>query len=200
MKHRCSNPTNHRYSDYGGRGIRVCERWEKFENFLADMGPRPNKTLSLDRIDNNGNYEPGNCRWATMKQQRENARGITLLTIGSETLCVKDWAQRLGINRSSLVYRLKNGWKPELAVTMQAISSHKRNLAKTHCPQGHPYSGDNLILYKTWRRCRTCFNAKEKRRHAKKVATYLDGIRTGYARGFAAATEHATKLAEALQR
>ena len=73
MKVRCLNKENHKFPDYGGRGIRICERWHSFDAFLADMGPRPPGT-SLDRIDVNGNYEPGNCRWADAKTQRANRR------------------------------------------------------------------------------------------------------------------------------
>jgi hypothetical protein len=74
MLGRCRNPKHQAYKNYGGRGITVCDRWLTFENFLADMGRRPSKELSIDRINNDGNYEPGNCRWATRKEQIANQR------------------------------------------------------------------------------------------------------------------------------
>lgn len=74
MRRRCDLPTHARYSDYGGRGIRVCNRWERFEHFIADMGPRPSDAHSIDRIKNDGDYEPGNCKWSTSKEQAANRR------------------------------------------------------------------------------------------------------------------------------
>lgn len=74
MLQRCTNPKNPGWENYGGRGIRVCDRWRKFENFLADIGPRPDPSLTLDRLDNDGNYEPGNCAWRTWKEQIGNQR------------------------------------------------------------------------------------------------------------------------------
>jgi hypothetical protein len=116
MIERCSNPKHVTWLRYGGRGITVCERWTSFENFLADMGPRPTRRHSLDRIDGDGNYEPGNCRWATASEQARNRRSARLLTIGGETLCLDDWAKRSGLPVSTIHDRIRRGWSPERAV------------------------------------------------------------------------------------
>lgn len=106
MKKRCSDPKNASWPRYGGRGIKVCERWLKFENFLTDMGVRPDGR-SIDRIDNDGHYEPGNCRWATPKQQQLNTRLAKPITFGGETLSRRDWAARLGLTLQALSARVK---------------------------------------------------------------------------------------------
>jgi hypothetical protein len=116
MLTRCQNPNYRYFHRYGGRGIAVCERWLVFSNFLADMGPRPPGT-TIDRIDPDGNYEPGNCRWSPWSEQRRNRdQGLRLATMNGETMCLTDWAARLGVSRSALVARLDNGMPTEIAL------------------------------------------------------------------------------------
>lgn len=125
MKSRCLNPNVEAYAIYGGRGITVCERWvEKFQNFLADMGHAPDG-MSLDRINNNGNYEPGNCRWATRTEQNRNSSHNHLVTAFGETKCVSEWRNdpRFKASRGSFQWRLKRGWDPELAMTTPSMAA-----------------------------------------------------------------------------
>lgn len=125
LRDRCENPNNKRFADYGGRGIALCDRWRNsFLEFLADMGPRPPGT-SIDRKDNDRGYEPGNCRWATRKEQQRNRRCSTLLTFRGETLSIPDWADRLGIALAALAARVRRGWTPERALT-QPIQEKRR--------------------------------------------------------------------------
>ncbi len=112
MVRRCLRPQSRYFGLYGGRGISVCSEWMRFERFSEDMGPRPSPEHSLDRINNDGNYEPGNCRWATRTQQGRNKRTNLLLTHEGETLTVTAWAERTGINRSTLAWRAKRGLDP----------------------------------------------------------------------------------------
>lgn len=116
MLDRCMNPDNRGYFRYGGRGIAVCERWKTYEHFLADMGPLPTG-YEIDRIDNDGNYEPDNCQWSTDKQQSRNRSNNRMLTFGGETMCVASWAERIGIRPSHLHSRLTLGWSIEKTLT-----------------------------------------------------------------------------------
>ena len=116
MKRRCHSPKCKHYLDYGGRGITVCDRWQKFENFLEDMG-EPWKGMSIDRIDVNGNYELSNCRWATKKEQANNTRRNHLLTLNGRTQTMTQWAEEIGIKSPTLRHRLRAGWSIERALT-----------------------------------------------------------------------------------
>jgi hypothetical protein len=117
-KRRCQNEKDAKFADYGGRGIKVCERWQRsFENFLADMGPRPSPDHSLDRIDVNGHYAPGNCRWATRKEQGNNRRNNRRLTANGQTKTLNEWADDLKIDRSALKVRLDRGWAVDVAIS-----------------------------------------------------------------------------------
>lgn len=114
MKTRCLNKNAPDYHRYGGRGVLICKRWlDSFENFFADMGERKSKALSLDRINNKGNYEPGNCRWATSSQQNKNKdrpKGRVFMTIQGRTKSLVDWELETGIGYQLFTYRRKRGW------------------------------------------------------------------------------------------
>lgn len=116
MRYRCTKPENKSYVNYGGRGIKVCERWASFENFYADMGPRPSPTHTLDRIDNNGPYSPDNCRWATPKEQANNRRTpktAARIEYGGQHLTLRELGQATGINYRTLEWRYAQGWRGE---------------------------------------------------------------------------------------
>ena len=116
MKGRCNNPQNPNYKSYGGRGIKVCQRWEaSFSDFLADMGICPNG-MSLDRIDVHGDYEPSNCRWATSAEQAANKQNSRPLTINGTTMGLNAWAKHVAISPTRLYRRLQDGWTVEEAL------------------------------------------------------------------------------------
>lgn len=117
MKDRCHNPTNTHFAEYGGRGIQVCERWQSFEAFAADMGNPPKSGLTLERNDNNGNYEPDNCRWATRAEQQRNRRNNVWLELDGKRAIAKDWADSLGLKHHSLMKRIRAGWTMRDALT-----------------------------------------------------------------------------------
>lgn len=116
MIQRCTNINNTEYKNYGNRGIRVCERWTKFVNFLADMGEPQTSRHSLDRIDNNKGYNKLNCRWATPKQQARNKQNNRLITFNNKTQCLAAWAEDMGIAQRLIWKRLSRGWSPKRAL------------------------------------------------------------------------------------
>jgi DNA-binding NtrC family response regulator len=117
MRNRCENPSVKEYPRYGGRGIKVCKRWLKFENFLKDMGI-PKTGMSIERIDNNKDYSPSNCRWATKKEQANNRRTNVLIEFNGEKYNIKQWAEKLKIKYTTLHARLITyGWSIEKSLT-----------------------------------------------------------------------------------
>ena len=124
MRSRCNNPRNQRFQLYGARGIKVCERWNNFGNFLHDMGLKP-PNLTLERKDNNGPYSPSNCIWATKKQQCRNKRNNVLLTLRDETLTVAEWTERLHFKPMVIFNRIRYGWTTEKILTTPLQRSRK---------------------------------------------------------------------------
>jgi len=116
MIRRCKDSRNEHWKHYGARGITVCERWLKLENFYADMGDRPSHQHSLDRIDNNRGYEPGNCRWATQKEQCRNQRSNRHLTANGITKTLAEWSEITGLTSDTILRRLKRGWSEDAAI------------------------------------------------------------------------------------
>jgi hypothetical protein len=116
MLRRCYSKSSKDYPRYGAKGVRVCRRWRHYENFLSDMGPRP-VGHTIDRFpDRDGNYEPGNCRWATPKQQSNNCRTNVRLTVHGESFTLTEWSRRLGLHRDTVRARIRRGWGAERAV------------------------------------------------------------------------------------
>lgn len=176
MRMRCEKPYATQYKDYGGRGIRVCERWEvSFEAFLADVGPRPSSGHQIDRIDNEGHYEPGNVRWLPAPLQHRNTRFNRLVEFNGERLCIAEWASRLGVTSGTVAGRIYRGWPLEKALALRrlprggfVLTGHLRSAAKrprkTACAKGHP-----LEAKPGPRPCRICHNAANKAYRSRQV-------------------------------
>ena len=114
---RCTNPKNNHYDRYGGRGITICDKWRHdFSAFFADMGEKPQGT-TIDRIDNNKGYEPGNCRWADKKTQQNNLSNNIVITYGGLTMTLPMWADKTGIANSCLAARIRRGWSIDRALS-----------------------------------------------------------------------------------
>lgn len=167
MRQRCNNPNSPQYRHYGGRGIRVCDRWDSYANFLEDMGEAP-PGLSLDRLDVDADYTPDNCRWATQSQQMRNLRITRRVTIEGKTYVAKDLAEQLGVKTDTIIARAKvcdtlaEVMSPERRVFTDGLAlggkaNGKRIKSRTHCANGHEFDDANTYITKQgWRRCRRC--------------------------------------------
>jgi hypothetical protein len=129
MHFRCYSPRSKEFKNYGGRGIKVCRRWHDINNFLADMG-HPSDGMTLGRINNDGDYKPGNCRWETQEQQNENTRRNRYVTWQGRTQTVKFWAQELDADPSRIYERLRRGWTVERALTTPTPIGYEEGRAK----------------------------------------------------------------------
>lgn len=127
IKRRCFNQNEKCYPNYGGRGITMCDRWaNSFEAFLDDMGKRPSDKHQIDRIDNDGDYAPGNCRWATRKYQCRNRRSSRTITHNGQTRTLAEWQEITGIGWSTIKHRVEHGWPVDLALTTPVIPGNNR--------------------------------------------------------------------------
>jgi hypothetical protein len=124
MKNRCMNPNYTKWDKYGGRGIKVCERWmNSFENFYNDMGDKPSPLHSIDRINNDGDYEPSNCRWTTDQTQANNKSNNYMVTIGGVTDTLPNWCRNIGVVSRKMAYRrIFEGWDVEKAIKTPPIN------------------------------------------------------------------------------
>lgn len=118
IRARCFNPKHRGYQNYGGRGILMSANWNDFSQFLKDVGLRPSPKHTLDCINNDGNYEPGNCKWATKREQAGNTRRSKLITYNGVTKCVAEWARTTGVLQGTLLVRINSGWTPPKLFTL----------------------------------------------------------------------------------
>ena len=165
MRHRCTNPNNAAWHNYGARGIRVCDRWANdFDAFLADMGPCP-EGHSLDRIDVNGHYEPENCRWASWRTQSNNKRTSVKIEFNGKTQTIAEWASDLGIRLDTLWRRLQR-MEPELALTSENLVEKKAS----------PLVHGTRVAYERFKcRCDECRACNAKRARDRKTRMRIDG-------------------------
>lgn len=182
MLGRCSSTKTKAWKDYGGRGIAVCERWKSsFFSFIDDMGPRP-EGYTLERRDNNGNYEPHNCYWATRKEQSRNRRVSLFIEIEGQRHPLAALAEKSGLKPDTIVGRAKTAktlaelLSPEKRVNYEGLkigglANGVRQRAKTHCKHGHEYTPENTMPNGkdgSGRACRACHNARQRIRQGKK--------------------------------
>jgi hypothetical protein len=181
MLGRCRNPNYRQWNDYGGRGITVCERWRNsYHAFAADMGERP-AGYSLDRIDNDAGYSPENCRWASRGTQQRNRRRAVYVTVDGQQYRAVELAERAGVKTDTIIERANRGLP--LAQVMAAeklqnlsglslggAANGARQRSKTHCPNGHEYTSDNLrASSQGYRGCKACHREREKARRRRNL-------------------------------
>jgi hypothetical protein len=125
IKNRCYNAKDRSYLNYGAKGITMSDSWKNsYNNFFRDMGEKPTPKHTIDRIDGLKGYSKENCRWATQKQQQRNRLNNKKLSHEGEELCLEEWAEKLGINHSTILGRLKRGWPLEKALTIKRSKPH----------------------------------------------------------------------------
>ena len=124
MLYRCRTATAPQYPQYGDRGIGVCAAWESYGRFLRDMGKRPLGAASIERVDNSGNYEPANCRWATSKEQARNRRSNRMIEWRGRVMPMAAWAERVGLKYGVLQNRMRRGWSIDRALS-QPMQSYR---------------------------------------------------------------------------
>lgn len=131
MKQRCNDPAHISYHNYGGKGIKVCKEWsDSFVVFLQDMGERPSKGYSIERIDSSKDYQPDNCRWATRLEQNENKANNKYITFKGKTKTVKAWSKEVGIQYRTLIKRYDYGWDAETMLTTPAVVGRNQTWSK----------------------------------------------------------------------
>jgi hypothetical protein len=126
MLTRCYKPNHKHFKSYGGRGIKVCERWHKCANFIEDMGPKPSARHTLERIDNSKGYEPGNCKWATRIEQANNTRTCRMINLHGETRTLSSWCHQLGFGVSTIRWRMDHGMNAEEAFSQPINKAFSR--------------------------------------------------------------------------
>ncbi|MBP8241326.1 MAG: hypothetical protein KAX36_03040 [Thermoflexales bacterium] len=165
MRSRCRNPKYRQWNDYGGRGIDVCKRWDDFQTFAADMGERP-PGHSIDRIDNDKDYSPENCRWATRKEQQRNQRRAVFVEVDGVRYRAIELADKAGVKVDTVISRSQRGLPYDEVVSRErsrgvtglalgGLANGARQKSKTHCPHGHSYE-DAMVSARGARKCRTC--------------------------------------------
>lgn len=185
MLERCRNPKIAGYARYGGRGIKVCDRWLVRENFVADMGPRP-VGMSLDRIDNDGDYEPSNCRWATRQEQQRNQSCVRTVTIEGKTYKAVELAEKSGLKTDTIVKRAAMGLnfaevtssvrkRDTSGLALGRRAAADKMLSRTHCTRGHEYTPENTYRFGPagHRLCRACHAMLERNKRKKNRAAGL---------------------------